>query len=263
MAGSWFFDGVDDWIGIAANAAQETPDTAVTLAGWFRPVGGQDGTQWTMAGKKHTAGTAPHIAYDIQHIDDAPHEYQGIIGLDDDSFPATAAASVTADVWQFWAVTWSSGNPIRFRIWTAAGTLSQDVTSANQTGTLAYAALGVQLGKNGPSNRFWEGHCAYFGATDTVLSDGQLDTWRTTGVPPVTLSAFFLPLDSASAVDTAQGGTVNVTGAVHDANESPPTSVPPTELAIEAAVETNSAVDVTPSQTFPEPLILVGLGFDP
>lgn len=221
------FDGADDTAQAADSTALRTPSTAITVAGWTYRLG--TGKDYNGLFNKEYAGVDPwtsYYAYEVTWAGDA--RYVAAIGdgtTDHHNEGGPNNSNITNNVWRFFALTWTSGSGVRFRVWDTTGTIVRDVTSGNVTTTIAYAALPFWLARNGVGEEY-HGRFACFGIHNAALTDAQLitdaDSWFNTGRPPVALSGPFWPLDghwnnhrvhgaSAANVLTPNGGATFVT----------------------------------------------------
>jgi len=124
----------------------------------------------------------------------------------------TGALAAYVDQWLFLVVTGNEAGQgsgtLRIRAWTAAGALVIDVQGASDYSAITYSTGGLLIGRYGAGGE-WKGRVARLGVHNTVLTDAQINTWRTTGTPPITLSGGFWPLNGV-ATDLHQANPTTI-----------------------------------------------------
>jgi hypothetical protein len=221
-SGARYFDGVSPNYAFAADSTSlRTPTSALTLAGFWRPsvYTGIDGGLWGKTGNLASRS----MSYGVVRNSDTDGRVlrfrlglttAGNVLLD----PSGMAAALAMDTWYFLACTWTSGTALRMRVWSLSGTSLIDTTGGTTfTDTIAYAADPFRVGRN-DTTLYNRCSLSDIGAHNAVLSDANLASWRSSRVPPLTLSAGFWALDGAGTTaesDTAQANHLTLSGIVH------------------------------------------------
>jgi hypothetical protein len=201
---SLVFNGTSAFVQVPRSAAMETPSTEITAWCWVKNLA--TGNAWAAAFHKNfitDGSTAPYGSYAVARGNNVtsllPHVGHGTRIYPIHSNPI----AVTSGVWYF-AVVRLLGGQVVSRIFTSTGTLFGERTEA-VPGPIAYDSGGhLRFGRN-EGAAYFSGKIAYAGAHNQAFSDAQIDTIRTTGVPPVTPSAFHFPFQGGEIVDVAQG----------------------------------------------------------
>lgn len=238
--GAWSLDGTD-LLSVADNGAQRTPTTQLTVGGWIYYRGHTNDA--AILCKPFIPVVGPFDSYIIQTAL-AAHTLSGSIGIGTVLTPTANTPALSLNTWYFVALTWTSGSNVRLDVWNADGSVFSSVASAGTlSGSIAYDATPepIWVGQNESTDKINMG-AAYLGVHNANLrGTSTLDNWRMSGVPGITLSGVFLPMDTSSApADSAQGQTVTNTGATYDAALVVPLLSPPADpTGLTAAVVTS------------------------
>lgn len=223
--GARYFDGISpDYAFAADSTSLRSPATAITLAGFWRPstYTGLDGGVFGKTG--NNAGRSMSYAVIRRDTTDARNlrfrlglTTAGNVLID----PTNMSTALSMDTWYFLAATWASGSPPRMRVWSVGGTSLVDTTGGTSyTDSIVYGADQFRIAKNDQTDTtgMHRVSLAAIGVHNAVVSDANLTTWRTSKVPPITLSGGFWALNGVSVStepDTAQTNHLTLSGIVH------------------------------------------------
>lgn len=225
MAGSWFFDGADDRLSAPDSTVLRSPSSALVMGGWMRPTGNQQTNASII--EKMIGTSDPWASYHIGASATTGGAFRaGVSTGTATQFKNTpVGATLALNAWYFFFVNWNTGGTgtVRLRIWDVAGTLVVDVTSAaGQTANIGYTAQALLIAEN-ESGGNWPGYLACLGVHNVDNRATVQIPWRNQGFPPFVPSAFYLPLDSASPDDEAQGNVFTASGgAAYSVAQEPP-----------------------------------------
>jgi hypothetical protein len=217
--GARFLDGTSgNYASAVDSASLRTPSTAITLAGWWKPTTGgiADYGVFDKAGNTVSRAASYGIVRDGSADNRNLRFRLGLTTAGNVTVDNPTMSSVLAsDTWYFIAATWISGAAPRFRVWSQAGTLVIDNSGSTFTDSIIYGADQFRVGRDDVARdgRFT---AAAIGVHNAVLTDPQIQTWRNTGVPPITLSGGFWAFNGSGATeaDTAQSNTLTINGTI-------------------------------------------------
>lgn len=215
------FDGNGDYATAADSTSLRSPSSALTIAGFVSFATATQDAYATVVSKS-TGGAPSYSSWSLFGSNSSAGARQpvGIVTNGGDSYQTTIPTSysyggltpaMAAGTWYLVAMTWVASGAATMRVLNPAdGTVyATGTVGTHPAGGISYTGSPFYIGGIGGEDT--NGRLMRWGVHNAALSLAQLQTWATTGTPPVTMSAGYWLSDN-SWTDAHQGNTLTPTG---------------------------------------------------